>query len=301
MTNSNQRVVFVTGKGGVGKSTVAAALAYRAAQDGRRVILVELAEQSYLRHLLNIEVGFRPTEWRERLHVACWDGATCLREYLKHYVRIDAVVDLFFNNMVMKTFIQAAPALKEISILGKATSGIRRVGPTFEYDLVVIDAFATGHFRALLRAPKGLAEAVQFGPMGDQTRQIDQLLRDPRHTSTFIVTLPEDLPISECGDLRRDLASEFGIQARVICNKLWDIPLDPTALLRLSRHLAGRDSSGLELVNYLDVVEERQRQALQTLQAIDPKFVTLTQRIAEVGENLIASLAERVRLSDLGL
>jgi anion-transporting ArsA/GET3 family ATPase len=294
-------VVFVTGKGGVGKSTVAATLAYRAALDGRRVILVELAEQSYLRHLLNLEIGFQPTPWRERLDVACWDGAACLREYLKHYVRIEAVVDLFFKNMVMKTFIQAAPALKEISILGKATSGIRRVGPSFEYDLVVVDAFATGHFRALLRAPKGLAEAVKFGPMGDQTRQIDQLLRDPKHTNTVIVTLPEELPISECDDLRRDLANEFGIQARVICNKLWDIPLEPTALVRLSKQFAGRDPGGLELVNYLDVVEERQRQALQALRAIDPEFISLTQRFAEVGENLIATLAERVKLSDLGL
>lgn len=216
-------------------------------------------------------------------------------------MRIEAIVALFFNNVVMKTFIQAAPALREISVLGKATSGIRDVGPTFEYDLIVIDAYATGHFRALLRAPKGLAEAVRLGPMGDQSRQIDEILRSPQYCSYVIVTLPEELPVSECRDLHRDLQKELGMDPKVFCNKVWEIPLSPEELSQLGEKLRDRDLSGLELTNYLQVVEERQAQALRDLKSIDNEFTSLPLSFGGTGEALVEKLAERINWDGLGI
>lgn len=301
MNQVNQKILFVTGKGGVGKSTVAAALALKASRQGKRVLLVELADHSYYCHLLGIDVQYAPTPWKENLWVSCWEGDACLREYLKYYVRIEAIVALFFNNVVMKTFIQAAPALREISVLGKATSGIRDVGPTFEYDLIVIDAYATGHFRALLRAPKGLAEAVRLGPMGDQSRQIDEILRSPQYCSYVIVTLPEELPVSECRDLHRDLQKELGMDPKVFCNKVWEIPLSPEELSQLGEKLRDRDLSGLELTNYLQVVEERQAQALRDLKSIDNEFTSLPLSFGGTGEALVEKLAERINWDGLGI
>lgn len=164
----------------------------------------------------------------------------------------------------------------------------------FDFDLIVIDSYATGHFKALLRAPKGLAEAVKLGPMGDQSRQIDELLRNPKYCSYAIVTLPEELPVSECGELYHDLSEDLGISPKIFCNKVWDIPLSPAELSALGEKFLGRDPGGIELTNYLQVVEERQDQSLKNLAAIDGGYKTLPLSFGETGESLVERLAERI-------
>ncbi|MBK8204178.1 MAG: P-loop NTPase [Bdellovibrionales bacterium] len=109
MNRIDQQILFISGKGGVGKSTVAASLALRLSQSGKKVLLVELNEQSHFQILLEEPFTYSPVEWRPNLWVSCWNGEACLREYFKHYVRIETLVDLFFKNVVMRTFIQAAP------------------------------------------------------------------------------------------------------------------------------------------------------------------------------------------------
>ena len=300
MSQAKQKIVFVTGKGGVGKSTVAAALAVKLAGQGKRVLLVELAEQSYYHHLLGLEVSYQPTQWQDNLWVSCWEGDACLREYFKHYVRLETVVEMFFNNVVMKTFIEAAPALREISLLGKATSGIRHVGPSIEFDMIVIDAYATGHFRALLKAPSGLAEAVRMGPMGDQSQEIEGILKDSSLCSYAIVTLPEELPVSECSDLYSSLDSEWGIKPKVFCNKFWKIPLNHEELQKLGDQMAPVDPEGQKLTSYLQVVEERQRQAVEDLKKVTQDFETLPLAFETSGQELIKILAERIEWDGLG-
>ena len=299
MNRIDQQILFISGKGGVGKSTVAASLALRLSQSGKKVLLVELNEQSHFQILLEEPFTYSPVEWRPNLWVSCWNGEACLREYFKHYVRIETLVDLFFKNVVMRTFIQAAPALREISILGKATSGIRGVGPAFEYDIVVIDAFATGHFRALLRAPKGLAEAVRFGPMGEQSRQIEAILKNPKNCQYRVVTLPEELPVSECQDLVENLRSEWGIVPKIICNRFWEIPGTKSDLRALKEELNNaRDEEGIEFIRYLEVVMDRQQSAIHKLRSFAEDFDILPLQFCSTGTRLIDELAERIKISD---
>ena len=300
MNQPQQRILFVTGKGGVGKSTVAAALATKLAGNGDRVLLVELAEQSYYRHLLSLDVVYSPTQWQSNLWVSCWKGDACLREYFKHYVRLETVVEMFFNNRVMKTFIEAAPALREISILGKATSGIRQIGPAIEYDWIVIDAYATGHFKALLQAPGGLAKAIRMGPMGDQSRQIDGILKNPTYCSYVIVTLPEELPVFECRDLYQNLDTVWGVKSKVFCNKLWQIPLSCQELELLGQKLASVDVQGERLTSYLQVVEKRQEQALSDLCQVANSFESLPLSFESSGQELVRKLAERIEWNGMG-
>lgn len=245
----NQEIHFVTGKGGVGKSAIAAALALKLSRMGRRVLLVELGEQSFYRDFFELnQVLYSPQEIRQNLSLALWSGDSCLKEYALHLIKVESITKLFFNNPVMRAFINVAPALSELAILGKITSGLRNHGPALPYDSIVVDAFATGHFKALLEAPKGMAQAVQFGPMGEQSRQIDKCIHDSNSCHYHIVTLPEELPCKEATELLADLKSKFNINADLIMNKVLEIPISEESLLQLSEKKVGPMS---EFIDYL--------------------------------------------------
>ena len=100
-----QRIIMTTGKGGVGKSTVAAARAHYEAHQGARTLLVELGERSQLSYIFKKPVSYMPSQLAPNLWVALWSGETCLKEYLKHLVKIQKIADLFFDNRVMKSFV----------------------------------------------------------------------------------------------------------------------------------------------------------------------------------------------------
>lgn len=211
---------FVTGKGGVGKSTVAAALALKKAKSGLRTLLVEIGDQSFYKDYFQVpEVGFEPVKIQENFSVALWTGQNCLREYIIHLIKAEALYKLFFENAVMKAFVNVAPALPELAIMGKATSGPRRHGPPLPFDCIIMDCYATGHFMALMGAAEGMAKAVKVGPMGEQSRNIDKFLRDPKICHYHIVCLPEELPVRETEELYEELHKHYGIRARMILNK----------------------------------------------------------------------------------
>lgn len=212
---------FVTGKGGVGKSTVAAAMALKKAKSGLQTLLVEIGDQSFYKDYFHLpEVGFEPVPIRENFSIALWTGQSCLREYIIHLVKVEALYKLFFENAVMKAFVNVAPALPELAIMGKATSGPRHHGPPLPFDCLVVDCYATGHFMALMGAAEGMAKAVKVGPMGEQSRSIDKVLRDPAICHYHIVGLPEELPVKESEELYEELQKHFGVKAHIILNKM---------------------------------------------------------------------------------
>jgi len=227
---------LITGKGGVGKSTVAASLAWQLAAQGRKTLLVELGERSYFRHVFQTEIGANPVSINTHLSVTRWEGEACLREYLQHLLKIEQVVKLFFDNRIMKALVQAAPALRELALLGKITSGPRRAGPAMNYDEVVVDCYSTGHFRALWRAPVGMAAAIPYGPMGEQSRSIVQTLKDPAHTKFYVTVIPEEMPVTEGLELARDIQNELEQTPRMVLNRWLESPLTAEQLQPFAGH-----------------------------------------------------------------
>lgn len=225
-----QEIHFVSGKGGTGKSLMAAGLALREARRGRKTLLVELGERSFYKDFFGLpEVGYRPSRLADGLDVALWNGTESLREYARHLIKVEALVRLFFDNPVSRGLIDVAPGLPELAVLGKITSGPRRHGPPVPYDTLVVDAYATGHFLNLLRAPSGMATAVKFGPMGEQSRSIAAVLRDPAVSRFHVVALPEETPVDETVELVEKLRGEFGLAPDVILNKTWEVPASAAA------------------------------------------------------------------------
>jgi anion-transporting ArsA/GET3 family ATPase len=263
-----QEIHFVSGKGGVGKSIVAAALALKKSREGRKVLLVELGDQSFYQDFFGLSsVGFAPKELKPNLAVALWSGEACLREYATYLIKVESLAKLFFENSVMSAFVNIAPALPELAILGKITSGPRKHGPPLPYDCIVVDAFATGHFIALMEAPKGMASAVQFGPMGEQSRSIDKCLRDQELCKYHIVTLPEELPVKESVELTEKLKSEFNVDPEIIMNKVLVSPVDNKTLEKVQ----DEKSDLSEFARYVHFQVDRQKEMIKKAQAAKEK------------------------------
>lgn len=261
MTGRTQEIHFVTGKGGVGKSLIAAALALSQAERGLKTLLVELGELSYYSHFFHLpSVGYNPSPLSQNLDLALWNGSESLKEYARHLLKVEALFHLFFENQVSRSLVNVAPALPELAILGKITSGPRQQGPPVPYDVIVVDAFATGHFLSLLRGPRGMAEAIHIGPMGEQSRKIEEILFKSNLCHFHIVCLPEELPIQETLELHQQLRTEFEIEAQIILNKVVKTFLRTEDLRALTV-----DSESSAFVEFLEVQIDRTRSALDKL------------------------------------
>jgi anion-transporting ArsA/GET3 family ATPase len=208
-------LAFVTGKGGVGKSTVALAAALAAARDGRRVVLCEVAGQARAAGLYGVDA---PRPGRElQLEEGLWsttiDPVTALEEWAGRQIGSRRLVGLLTHSNVFAAFVNAAPGARELLAITKAwelAQSDRWVKGTRGYDLVVLDGPASGHGVGLLRTPHTFAEIARVGPIATQARKVMALLEDPRRSALVGVALPAELSVSETLDLEQRVAGAVG-------------------------------------------------------------------------------------------
>jgi len=219
----DRRLLFVTGKGGVGKSTVAAALALLAAEQGKRVLVVEVDAKGNLTDFFEHgPVGFKPVEVHPGVHVMAMDTEQSLHEYLSLNLRLPIFSRLGPIARVFEFVATAAPGVKEILTIGKILWEVREAQEgRARWDLVVVDAAASGHIVAQLGAPQTMRELVQVGAVRNQTEWMSALLADPAITALTIVATPEEMPVSETielvGRVRDEVAVPIGA---VIVNRV---------------------------------------------------------------------------------
>jgi len=220
------RLVVVTGKGGTGRTTVAAALGLAAAAEGRRAIVCEVSGQARVPALLGARAGAPGAE------VALGDGLwattiephTALEEWLGRQLPRRLIGPLARSG-AFGGFVAAAPGARELVTLTKAwelgeTPRWRR--DAAPYDTVILDAPASGHGLGLLRTPRTFADIARIGPIGGTARQVDAAIVDPARTAIVAVALPGELAISETLELEHWLEDRVGrgLDA-IVVNSVW--------------------------------------------------------------------------------
>jgi len=209
----DRRLVIVTGKGGVGKSTISAALALIAARRGRRVLVCEVNAQERVAPLLGAPpAGAGIREALPGLSTVNVTPAQAMREYGLMVLRFRAIYDAVFENRLVRYFLQVVPSLAELVMLGKILHEVRAEEQGRpRWDLVVVDAPSTGHAVQLLRVPAALLDTVPAGPLRRDAQWMRDLLVDARTTALALVTLPEEMPVNEAIDLDGQVRDLLGI------------------------------------------------------------------------------------------
>src|SRR6478672_3037003 len=245
----DRSVLYVTGKGGVGKTTVAAALGLAAARLGRRTIVCEVAEQdrmsrAFARH------GVRPeqeVELAKDLWAITIDPQRALEEWLGKQLGGGPAGRILGHSHAFQYFVAAAPGAKELITIAKVwelAQPQRWDKHNRRYDLVVVDAPASGHGIGMLTTPRTFGEIARVGPIRRQATKVSEMLADPERTGYVAVALPEEMPVNETLELGEKLRGAIGLGLdAIVMNAMWPEPFTARNVTKLR---AAEPTGGVE-------------------------------------------------------
>jgi anion-transporting ArsA/GET3 family ATPase len=265
----DKRLVFVTGKGGVGKTTVAAALGLAAARAGKRTIVCEVAQQERMSRVFRREgVGFSETRLETDLYAISIDPQRSMEEYLREQIKPSALYAVLFDNRLFQYFAAATPGMRELATIGKIwelAQFERRSSHAAPYDLVIVDAPSTGHGLGFLQTPRTFRDAARVGPISRQAGKIDAFITDRSSTGVVAVALPEEMPVNETVDFKRDLHDRLGIEIdAVVLNALYPERFNTGEARRIEEAAASNGSPGVEAALRAALFEHRRARTQRT-------------------------------------
>jgi anion-transporting ArsA/GET3 family ATPase len=282
----DRRLVFVTGKGGVGKSTVATALGLLAARAGRRTIVAELSGQERVQRAFDREVEpFAEAELAPGLFTISVEPQHAMEEYL--HLRVGALGGVLASSRLFGAFAMATPGMRELLSIGKVwelAQFERRTRGADPYDLVIVDAPATGHGVGILRTPRTFAEIARVGPIAHQGSTIARTIADPAFTAIVAVTSAEEMPVNETLSAAQAIADEGLALSGVIVNAVLPTRFTAAETARLELPSAAGNGRGRAAVNAAvrAALSEHARAASQQIQLArlrealpDPQIVEL--------------------------
>jgi anion-transporting ArsA/GET3 family ATPase len=230
---TGKRLLILAGKGGVGRSTVAAALALAAVRSGARVIVAETAGRADVPPLLGrpAQEPMVETELLPGLHHITIDRPGALEEYLRLEAPGPIPAAVLARSRAFALFVEAAPGMSDLLTIGKVwelAQHPRHKRRAQAYDVVILDAPASGQLMGLLSAPRTFSQIARVGPVARQASRIARALTDPTSVGVIAVATPEQMAVTEAIALRRALSDELGIELdALLVNRLFPIRFKP--------------------------------------------------------------------------
>ncbi|OGQ79625.1 MAG: hypothetical protein A2289_10325 [Deltaproteobacteria bacterium RIFOXYA12_FULL_58_15] len=232
------RLRIVTGKGGVGKTVAATALAMAEARQGRRTLLAEVNGRDRVAALLGVKpVGAKMREVFDHLHIVDMNPRDAIREYALLRFRFEAVYNTVFENRLVRRFLRLIPSLGELVMLGKVWFHEQEKSDdgSPRFDVIIVDAPSTGHAKTMLRAPAVVERTVPPGPLRDITQNLQTLLTDHQRTQLHVVTTPEEMPVNEAIELEQAAVHTLGVGLGTTIINQYVEPLHRAALAAVVR------------------------------------------------------------------
>ena len=212
---SGKRLHFIVGKGGVGKSTLTAAMAIASAESGKRTLAVELGGIGGLCRFFDrtTQESGRSVEVRPGLSVAYIEGDTALAEYLEIIIPIRRLLASVFGSKIYRYFVAAAPGLKELMSIGKIWFENQKANSdgTPVWDAIYVDAGASGHSLQYLQMPTTAAETFRSGLVHREARRVEALIKNEETTAVHVVALPEEMPLVEAQQIVEKINGELDL------------------------------------------------------------------------------------------
>jgi anion-transporting ArsA/GET3 family ATPase len=300
----SRQVILVTGKGGVGKSVITAALAVRARALGLKPLVFECDAPARLSLLPK---GRPASDVVEEVAPGILGinqkSDDAIRDYAAASLPSKAVADLLFENRIARLFLKASPSVTEMALVGRIAILAEKHGADGP---ILVDLHATGHAISLLRAPAGIMKVLRTGVLYDRARRIEELLQDPVRTAFVTVALPEELPVTELLELHEKLEELKAPQGPVILNGIFREPAPtvsndviahlvkgPVAARNAAKDLAGLRAWATRSAREETRLRERLAQSASKLPIVPVPFLFEEGKNADLVERIAGVLGER--------